>query len=84
MKKIGGLAIVAAAVVLMLTGQAFSAEREGAYSFSAPWSWQYSGPAVAGSLPKGEDMSKARSEITDSSNKAVYGGVVYRLGIDTN
>lgn len=85
MKKIGGMAMVAAAVIIIVSGgQAFSAERQDSHFFSAPWSWQYEGPVVAGSLPEGEDMSKARTGAADESVKAEYGGVVYRAGVDTN
>ena len=85
MKKIGGMAMVAAAVILLVSGgQAFSGERQYLNYPSAVSDWQIAGPVVAGSLPKGEDMSKARTGIADDSIKAEYGGVVYRAGIDTN
>ncbi len=85
MKKIGGMAMVAAAVIILVSGgQAFSAERQNSHFFSAPGSWQYEGPVVAGSLPQGEDLSKARTGIADGSAGAEYGGVFFRAGIDTN
>lgn len=85
MKKLTGLAAAAAAVVILLTGgQAFSGERQDHNYPSAVSDWQIAGPVDAGSFPKGEDMSKARTGIADGSLKAEYGGVVYRAGIDTN
>lgn len=85
MKKLTGLAAAAAAVVILLTGgQAISAEMQVSNFFSAPGSWQYEGPVEAGNLPKGEDLSKAQAGDIDGFIKAEYGGVVYRVGIDTN
>jgi hypothetical protein len=84
MKNLIGLAAAAAAVVILATGgQAISGERQDYQIFSAPGSWQYEGPVAAGNLPKGEDLSKAQTGDSDGFVKAEYGGVVYRIGIDT-
>lgn len=85
MKKLTGLAAAAAAVVILIAGgQAISAGMQDSNFFSAPGSWQYEGPVEAGSFPKGQDLSKAQTGITDGFIKSEYGGVVYRVGIDTH
>ncbi|MBI5575177.1 MAG: hypothetical protein HY896_02300 [Deltaproteobacteria bacterium] len=83
MKRLIGLAAVMAAAVILATGvQAFSAEKQDTYSFSAPGSWQYESPVESGNLPNGEDLSTAQTGTTDDFDKAAFGGVVYRIGID--
>ena len=59
MKKIGGMAMVAAAVIILVSGgQAFSAERQNSHFFSAPGSWQYEA-GRGGSLPMGRSFRRS-------------------------
>ncbi len=46
-------------------------------------SWQYEGPAETGSLPPGEDLSKAQSGVTDDFPIHEGGGLQFREGVDT-
>jgi hypothetical protein len=85
MKKLTGLAAAAAAVIILVSGgQAFSAERQDFNYPNAVGDWQIAGPVEAGSLPKGEDLTKAKTGDLNAFAKVEYGGLVYRVGIDTN
>ena len=84
MKKLGGLAAVIATLgILSIGNPAYSGERQ-EYVGPDVGSWQFEGARETGSLPKGEDLSKVRTDVEGASAKAAYGGIVYRTGIDTH
>lgn len=85
MKKYFGLAAIAAAVIFLTAGtQVFASGKQDAGFSGASMSWESEGAVEAGSLPAGEDLSAARTGSIDGAAKAEYGGLVYRIGIDTN
>ena len=51
--------------------------------FYAPGSWQYEGPVEAGSLPMGEDLSKAQSGGTEGFTIHESGGIPFRGEVDS-
>ena len=80
---IGGAAVMAAAILLATGGQAISAEKKVTDNIGAPGSWQYEGAIEAANLPKGEDLSIAKTGSSDDFAKAEAGGLVYRIGVDS-
>lgn len=84
MKKLTGLSAVTAAVVILATGGLASAAEKQDLSFlSSTGSWQFEGSVETGRLPGGENLSKAQTGNSNGFAEAEHGGVVYRVGIDT-
>lgn len=51
-------------------------------SIYAPGSWQYEGLIEAGSLPMGEDLSRAPTGGDEGFTLRESGGITYRLEVD--
>jgi len=46
-------------------------------------SWQYEGPVETGTIPMGEDLSEARSGVSDEVPTQESGGLQFREGLDS-
>ncbi len=74
-----------AGVALAETGEMSPSDssRHDEPSIYAPGSWQYEGPVEAGSLPMGEDLSKAQSNGDEGFTLRESGGITFREEVDT-
>lgn len=83
MKKIMTAAMIAASLALTMSVPAFAEEKHEA-SGPDSRSWQYEGFVEAGALPRGEDISRAKLGGNEGFILKEFGGVVFRVGVDTN
>jgi hypothetical protein len=96
MKQMSFLALLFAALFMFLsTGTGLAGEygetsesympkgEEGMIAPDPASSWQFEGAVETGTLPRGEDLSEAKSGVTDEIPSHESGGLLFREGFDT-
>ena len=83
MKELTGLAaVIAAVVILAMSGWAVAAEPEKSL-LPKVWVWEYHDASETGTLSRDAKPVKKESVSGDQTPKVEIGGRIYRIGIDT-